>query len=110
VLIDPFRQGGGAAYVTAAFDERADRAVEPVWRTSPPDAVLVVAGPFLARAELRGVFNYTIFLETPALASEADRQDAIQIYTGVAQPRFAATAIVDTTDPELPRRVFADSC
>lgn len=110
VLIDPFRQGGGAAYVTAAFDEQADRAIEPVWRTSAADAVLVVSGPFLARAELRGVFNYTIFLETPAVARDANRQDALEIYTGVAEPRFAATAIVDTTNPDLPRRVFADSC
>lgn len=110
VLIDPFRQGGGAAFVTAAFDEQADRAVEPVWRTSPADAVLVVFGPFLARAELRGAFNYTIFLETPAVAPEPDRQDALEIYAGVAGPRFSATAIVDTTNPELPRRVFSDSC
>jgi uridine kinase len=110
VLIDPFRQGGGAAYVTAAFDEQADRAIEPVWRTSPADAVLVVFGPFLARAELRGVFNYTIFLETPAVSSDLHRQHALEIYAGVAGPRFTATAIVDTTDPDTPRRVFADSC
>jgi uridine kinase len=110
VLIDPFRQGGGASYVTAAFDELADRAIEPVWRTSPADAVLVVSGPFLSRAELRGVFNYTIFLETPAIAADATRQDALDIYTGVSEPRFAATAIVDTTNPDVPRRVFADSC
>lgn len=110
VLIDPFRQGGGAAFVTAAFDEQADRAVEPVWRTSPADAVLVVAGPFLSRSELRGVFNYTIFLETPAQAADRNRQAALELYTGVAEPRFAATAIVDTTNPDLPRRVFADSC
>ena len=110
VLVDPFRQNGGAAYVTAAFDEQADRAIEPVWRTSPADAVLVVAGPFLSRAELRGVFNYTVFLETPAVSDDGVRQDALQLYAGVAEPRFAATAIVDTTTPDLPRRVFADSC
>jgi uridine kinase len=87
-LIDPFRRGdsGGA------------------------DEVLVVFGPFLSRAELRGVFNYTIFLETPVLAPDESTQRALDLYTGVAGPRFAATAIVDTTDPEVPRRVFADSC
>jgi hypothetical protein len=110
VLIDPFRQDGGAAYVTAAFDEQADRAVEPVWRTSPADAVLVVFGPFLGRAELRGVFNYTIFLETSAVPTDPHRQDALEIYAGVAEPRFTATAIVDTTNPDVPRRVFSDSC
>jgi hypothetical protein len=110
VLIDPFRQGGGAGYVTAAFDAQADRAIEPVWRTSPADAVLIVFGPFLAREELRGVFNYTIFLETPAVAPDPHLQDALEIYTGVAGPRFTATAIVDTTNPDAPRRVFSDSC
>jgi hypothetical protein len=87
-LIDPFRRGDSSA----------------------ADAVLVVFGPFLSRAELRGVFNYTIFLETPALAPDEATQQALDLYTGIAGPRFAATAIVDTTDPEVPRRVFADSC
>jgi uridine kinase len=110
VLVDPFRLGGSAAFVAAAFDEGASRPIEPVWRTAPADAVLVVAGPFLARPELRGTFNYTIFLETPARSQNVALDEALDRYTAEAQPRFSATAIVDTTDPERPRRVFADSC
>jgi hypothetical protein len=110
VLVDPFRLGGSAAFVVAAFDEGASRAIEPVWRTASADAILVVAGPFLARPELRGTFNYTIFLETPARPHDAAFDEALDRYTAEAQPRFSATAIVDTTDPERPRRVFADSC
>lgn len=110
VLVDPFRLGGSAGFVVAAFDESASRAVEPVWRTAPADAILVVAGPFLARAELRGTFNYTIFLETPARPKNASLDEALDRYTAEAGPRFSATAIVDTTDPDRPRRVFADSC
>ncbi|WP_052521180.1 hypothetical protein [Agreia bicolorata] len=110
VLIDPFRLGGSAGFVVAAFDESASRAIEPVWRTAPADAILVVAGPFLARGELRGTFNYTIFLETPVRPRSAVLDEALDRYTAEAGPRFSATAIVDTTDPERPRRVFADSC
>ena len=110
VLIDPFRLGGSTGFVVAAFDEAASRSIEPVWRTAPPDAILVVAGPFLARRELRGTFNYTIYLETPQRPRDAVLDEALDHYAGVAEPRFAATAIVDTTNPDLPRRVFADSC
>ncbi|MBF4634322.1 hypothetical protein ITJ38_07910 [Agreia pratensis] len=110
VLVDPFRLGGSAGFVVAAFDESASRAIEPVWRTAPADAVLVVTGPFLARPELRGTFNYTIFLDTPARPHPAALDEALDRYTAEAGPRFAATAIVDTTDPDRPRRVFADSC
>jgi uridine kinase len=110
VLIDPFRLGGSTGFVVAAFDEGASRSIEPVWRTAPPDAILVVAGPFLARPELRGTFNYTIHLETPRRPHDVVLDEALDHYAGVAEPRFTATAIVDTTNPELPRRVFADSC
>lgn len=110
VLIDPFRLGGSTGFVVAAFDEGASRSIEPVWRTAPPDAILVVAGPFLARSELRGTFNYTIYLETPQRPDDVVLVEALEHYTGVAEPRFSATAIVDIANPELPRRVFADSC
>ncbi|SMQ68014.1 hypothetical protein [Agreia sp. VKM Ac-1783] len=110
VLVDPFRLGGSAGFVVAAFDESASRAIEPVWRTAAADAILVVAGPFLARPELRGTFNYTIFLETPARPRSVALDEALDRYTADAGPRFVATAIVDTTDPDRPRRVFADSC
>ncbi|CAD6000059.1 hypothetical protein [Agreia sp. COWG] len=110
VLVDPFRLGGSTGFVVAAFDEGASRAIEPVWRTAAADAILVVAGPFLARPQLRGTFNYTIYLETPARPQNVALDEAIDRYTAEAGPRFSATAIVDTTDPERPRRVFADSC
>jgi uridine kinase len=110
VLVDPFRLGGSTGFIVAAFDEQAARAIEPVWRTASADAILVVSGPFLARPELRGTFNYTIFLETPTRPQNAAFDEALDRYAVEAEPRFAATAIVDVADPEQPRRVFADSC
>jgi uridine kinase len=84
--------------------------VAPFRRTTSPDAILVIAGPFLARRELRGIFNYTIFLETPERPQNAALSEALDRYAADAEPRFTATAIVDVTDPVRPRRVFADSC
>ena len=36
--------------------------------------------------------------------------EPLAAYTADAQPRTRASAIIDATDPEHPRRVFADSC
>jgi uridine kinase len=122
VLIEPFRMGGSAAFVTADFDYRADVQVEPKWITAPADAILVVEGIFLHRPELRGLWNYSIWLDAPAAVAEArllerDGDSGVSArYTGgqklyaKEKPSSRATAIIDNTDFAHPRRVFADSC
>ncbi len=123
VLIEPFRLGGSAGFVTAAFDVERDVPIEMQWQTAPQDATLVVDGAFLNRPELRGIWNYSIWLEADQTAAhqrlvELDGPAGAsprypggqRIYLAEANPRARATAIVDNTDPELPRRVFADSC
>jgi uridine kinase len=113
-LIEPFRMGGSAGFVAAAFDAERDAALEPVWLTGPADALLVVDGAFLNRPELRGLWNYSVWLELSedeATARRAERYDgAHALYAAEAKPRTAATAIVDNTDTDHPRRRFADSC
>lgn len=126
VLIEPFRMGGSAAFVTAAFDKERDVALEPKWRTGPDDIFLIVDGGFLDRAELRGVWNYTIWLDADdeVRAERLRQRDGIEpgseraeryegaheLYERDARPREVAVAIVDNTDAEHPRRVFADAC
>jgi uridine kinase len=122
VLLDPFRLGGSAGFVTAAFDQESDAQVEMKWLTGPADATLVVDGIFLNRPELRGLWNYSIWLEVPEEVSDArliardghgpaERYAGGQVlYRAEADPRTAATAIVDNSDYERPVRVFADSC
>ncbi len=123
VLIEPFRLGGSAGFVTEAFDVERDTPIEMQWQTAPQDATLVVDGAFLNRPELRGLWHYSIWLDADADAAQArlfeldgpagrsPRYPAGQkIYLAEANPRERATAIVDNTNPELPRRVFADSC
>ena len=123
ILIEPFKMGGSTGFVTAAFDVARDAQVEMDWKTGPQDATLVVDGIFLNRPELRGLWNYSIWLdvdEETAAARLFERDGASgvsqrysggqKLYLAEANPRTRATAIVDNNDPQHPRRVFADSC
>jgi uridine kinase len=128
VLIDPFRMAGSAGFQTAAFDVRRDDNRQSRWLTSGKDAVLIVDGVFLNRDELRGIWNYSLYLEVPWASAyarlaaefgvEADADAASnsryrrgqELYLLDAFPRGRANAIVDNTNAEKPTRVFADSC
>jgi uridine kinase len=105
VLVEPFRLGGSAAFVTAAFDVSRDAQVEPKWLTGPDDAILVVDGPYLNRPELAGFWNYSVWVDAAAEPTGAE-----QLYVREVGPRTRATAIIDNADTEHPRRSFADSC
>ncbi|MBX3098070.1 MAG: uridine kinase [Salinibacterium sp.] len=105
VLVEPFRLGGSTGFMTKGWDAARDVAAEMEWTTGPRDATLVVDGIFLNRPELRGLWNWSIWLETPRGSSPAQN-----LYLAEAKPRTRASAIVDNADPEHPRRVFADSC
>jgi len=120
-LVEPFR--AGAPFRTAVFDHRADAPVHPEPLTAGEDAVLLVDGIFLHRPELRGLFVYTIWLDVPRAVAEqrlrdrdgesgvGERSSAGQDrYIADVTPSARATAIIDNTDFDAPRRVFADSC
>jgi uridine kinase len=119
VLIEPFRLGGSAAFVTSFFDVARDVQVEPVWQTGPQDAVLVVDGAFLNRPELRGLWHWSAWLEVdPAQALR--RMEALDgpaglspryaggqaLYLADANPRARASVVVDNSDPDDPRIVL----
>ncbi|WP_210508735.1 hypothetical protein [Naasia sp. SYSU D00057] len=87
-------------------------------RTLEGDAVLIVDGVFLLRPELIGSWSSTVVLFVPAdeafaragLDPSSIRAQAEELYLDRVQPRVKAIANVDNTDPEHPRRTFADSC
>lgn len=132
VLIDPFRDGAQTGATTgfqlSAFDVDRDAAVEAAWVTASRDAVLICDGIFLHRPELRGIWAWSLWLDVPddiAFArlalrdgsdpdplapSNARRLQGQQLYIRDADPRAAASAIVDNSDLAHPRRVFGDSC
>lgn len=132
VLIDPFREGWQTAatlgFQLAAFDVVRDAPVESAWVTAPRDAVLIVDGIFLHRPELRGLWNWSVWLDAPVdvvfarmavrdgtdpdflAPSNARYREGQELYERDAAPRRAASAIVDNTDFAHPRRVYQDYC
>ncbi|TDN88566.1 uridine kinase [Microbacterium sp. BK668] len=132
VLIDPFREGRQTAATTgfqlAAFDLARDTPLESAWVTAPRDAVLLVDGIFLHRPELRGLWDWSVWLDVPIdvayrrvaerdgtdpdflAPSNARYREGQDLYQRDAAPRAAASAIVDNTDLEHPTRVYRDFC
>jgi uridine kinase len=124
ILTDPFRIGRIGSFVLQGFDLDRNQPFEPKWTTGPDDAYLIVDGIFLNRPELRGIWNYSIWLDVdPEVAVErmlnrdGPPRNPSTRYTGgqdlyieEAKPREAATAIIDNNDYDHPRRVFADAC
>ena len=72
------------------------------------DAVLVVDGAFLQNQALRGMWSYSAWLENGATRADESADQAR--YRSSVDPSRQATAIYDVSDPEHPRRLFADSC
>lgn len=122
VLIEPFRLGEGAGFVTAAWDVARDIPVEMAWQSGPQDATLIVDGIFLGRPELRALWNWRVWLDVSQETADArltarDGAPSGARYTGgqklyfaEANPRDTATVIIDNTDYAHPRRLFLDSC
>jgi uridine kinase len=128
MLTEPFRTGWIGSFNLRAFDLKRDIPFEPKWSSGPEDALLVVDGIFLNRPELRGIWNYSIWLEVdPAVAlARVKARDAQEfehdianperysggqaLYLAEAKPIEAATAIIDNNDYDHPKRIFADSC
>ncbi|MFD1712888.1 hypothetical protein ACFSBZ_00240 [Amnibacterium flavum] len=123
-LASALRERGETAYrATADADDdptaaavRAD-AIEPFRAGRPPfddqgSAILVVDGTRLHSEQLLSAFAYTIWLALPESAETGPRDlsDEQARYERQRAPRVRATSNVDNTDPEHPRRTFADSC
>lgn len=132
VLIEPFRDTARGAeapgFQLGVFDVVNDTFVDSEAVTAPEDAVLIVDGIFLNRPELRGIWNWSLWLDAPpevTFARMAERDGADpdpnatsnarylkgqQLYLREARPLAAASVIIDNTDPANPARVYRDFC
>ena len=81
------RPSATTGFQLAAFDLARDTPVESAWVTAPRDAVLIVDGIFLHRPELRGLWNWSVWLDVP---------DRRRLRSGMA--------LRDGTDPTPSRR------
>ncbi|TFD66151.1 hypothetical protein [Cryobacterium sp. Hb1] len=104
VLVEPFRMGGSTGFVTEEFDPDRDTWIQPTWQTAPADAILIIDGDYINRPELHGLWLYSVLLEGAAVNASDLR------YHAEVHPRDVVSAVVDTTDPEAPRRVLTDRC
>ncbi len=116
--VQPFRSG------EAVLPELRDRVAPPGLPDElPADAVLVVDGVFLNRPEISGIWKHSIWLQVPQAQTEERLRDAglppedieraraaQSRYRAQLDPTEKADTLVDNSDPEHPRRIFADSC
>jgi len=120
-LVAPFK--AGEDFSTGVFDHLSDTAAPRHPQSAPADTIMVVDGIFLNRPELRGIWNYSVWLDVPMeIGQDRVRGRAVdngtgprytggqELYIAEAGPRLRAVAIIDNTDFDHPRRVFADSC
>lgn len=70
-LLEPFLLGGSTAFVPAVVDAERGTWIEPRWLTGPADAVLVLDGDALDRADLRELTDGTAMGVWVATAAEA---------------------------------------
>lgn len=104
VLIDPYRMAGSTGFALRGFDAARDEPIfQPKWKSAGADAVLLVDGMFLHRPELADTWNYSIWVESSAVEDEV-----AAAYRAAVGPTAVATAVVDNSDPDNPRRVFAN--
>lgn len=98
-LVEPFRLGGSAAFVTRVLDPARDAWVEPRWLTGPEDAILVLDGRFLLRDRLSRLWDYRIAID----GEPTDPADLIAY--AERDPRTVADLVVDLADARHPRPV-----
>ncbi len=129
-LLGPLGPGGARLFRRAVFDFRSDRAVDSAPERSRDDAVLLLDGVFLLRPELRGYFEFSVFLRadfevTVARAEERDLElfgsleqvrrryreryvPGQRLYLAEAEPERWASIVIDNNDPSQPVLVRSD--
>ena len=124
-VVEPFAPGGSRRYRPAAHDLATDAILNPPPRTAPPEAILLVDGLFLQRAELAGAWDLTIFLDVP-FTETARRMslrdgtapdptdpsvhryvEAQRRYYAACNPQAQATILIDNANYNEPRIVRA---
>jgi len=102
-LVAGFAQHGVPAMAAAAPSTDADvlrsDVVTPFRTTGAGDGVLVVHGPGMLAQGVRGLWRWSLWVE-----QEDGRLDRR------ADVKIAASAVLDVTDPEHPRREWNDAC
>lgn len=125
-LLRPLGPGGDRRYRTAAYDFRSGQPAPASWQTASGRELLLFDGVFLQREELRGHWDYAIYLQVTAaetmrralvrdlaLFGSADQVRCRYInrylpgqdlYRRRDDPAGRADLVLDMTDPSRPVR------
>jgi len=123
-VVAPLRSGSNE-YLTASHDLVSDELLDGPIETLADPSIVVVDGIFLHRAELRGVWDFSVFLDVnfavsvgrmairdgsdPSPDNPGNRRyvEGQQIYLRTCRPQTHATVVIDNNDLSAPRIVGA---
>lgn len=125
VLLGPLGPNGTKRFRRGIFDHTIDRAIEAPEEVAVPGSVLVFDGIFLHREELRGYWDFSVFLEvsfdvsiprgaqrgtgSPDPKADSNRRyvEGQLFYLQTCKPREFATMTIDNNDLAMPKIVSA---
>jgi uridine kinase len=130
-LLLPLGPGGSRCYRTGVFDSWKEVAVGRLVCEAAPDAILLVDGVFLFRADLNDLWDFRIFVDVDAdealrrgierdegwmgSRAAAERRYRVRyvpgerMYFESVNPRQLADVIVQNTDPANPKLIRSES-
>lgn len=120
LLLDPLKTGD-LRYKAKAFDYTIDQGIISPFIEAEPDSILVFDGVFTHQSELRGYWDYSIYLHideeesirrgvgrNPGDEEEARRRYRVRyiagqrLYHAEAEPKKHADVVINNNDPENP--------
>ena len=120
LLLDPLKTGD-LRYKAKAFDYTIDQGIISPFIEAEPDSILVFDGVFTHQSELRGYWDYSIYLHIdeeesirrgvgrkPGDEEEARRRYRVRyiagqrLYHAEAEPKKHADVVINNNDPENP--------
>ncbi|WIB66154.1 hypothetical protein DEI93_09085 [Curtobacterium sp. MCBD17_035] len=112
-LVAALEQQGVKAMHAAASSTDADglraEVVDPFRTIGTDPGILVVTGKRLLSRSVRSLWRWSLWVERDD-RSEPRADDPFTTYVRQDDPKGAASAVLDVTDPEHPRRNWADAC
>lgn len=122
LLLDPLSPGGSGLFAPKMFKHDIDALVPLDWKKADPQAALIVDGIFLHRPELRGYWDFSVFLKvdfetsiprgaqrgagfgSPDVQAESNRRyiGGQKRYLAECTPEDRASAVIDYNDLACP--------
>ena len=113
-VLDPLGAPSGRWWVPSLHDSSTDRASRAAREDVPDEAVLVFAGPFLLRDDVRRGFDAVVHLTTSdaAIRRRTPEQDVTRVlggwhrYLAESDPVERASAVLRCEDPRHPAELL----